>query len=439
MSVTAAPGDPSQARRLAVWGIAAATYATMIVTRSGPAIAADQISAAFAIPAVALGALFGAQYFAYMALQLPSGAFADSVGPRWMLGAGALLGGLGTLLFATTQSYHVAVAGRVMVGVGDAFIYLNALRLIGDWFRPYQYATWVGLLGVAGGLGTIFATAPLAIVLTRIGWRTCFTALGAVLIVCSAICMLWIRANPADVLPGRQHRTLRQALPSPRRSLGGLLAVARTAGVWPAFAAHAATVGPSVAFYAAWGVPLLLQQYGLNRIGAGTFLLLAGLGGMIGGPLIAYASDRVGRRRPFVLACTAASVAGWVSLAFFGGHPPLWLLFVIAAVGSVGASATVLVFAIAREINPRELTGIASGLINVGGYLCGSILQVVMGHALDSHWEGAMRDGARIYTAAGFANAFSLLAALALIAALVAIRIPETGRAARRQPVASPA
>jgi sugar phosphate permease len=326
-----------------------------------------------------------------------------------------------------------------MVGVGDAFIYLNALRLIGDWFRPYQYATWVGLLGVAGGLGTIFATAPVAIVLTHVGWRTGFTALGAVLIVCAAICMIWIRANPADVLPGRRHRTLRQALPSPRRSLGGLLAVARTAGVWPAFAAHAATVGPSVAFFAAWGVPLLLQEYGLNRIGAGTFLLLAGLGGMIGGPLIAYASDRVGRRRPFVLACTAASVAGWLSLALFGGHPPLWLLFVIAAVGSVGASATVLVFAIAREINPRELTGIASGLVNVGGYLCGSILQVVMGHALDSHWEGAMRDGARIYTAAGFANAFSLLAALALLAALVALRVPETGRAARRQPVASPA
>jgi len=422
-----------------VWAIAAATYATMIVARSGPAIAADQISAAFAIPAVALGALFGAQYLAYMALQLPSGAFADTVGPRWMLGAGALLGGLGTLLFATTPSYHVALGGRIMVGVGDAFIYLNALRLIGDWFRPYEYATWVGLLGVVGGLGSIFATAPLAIVLTHVGWRAGFSVLGGVLVACSAVCMLWVRANPADVLPGRQHRTLRQALPTPRRTWRGFVEVARNAGVWPAFAAHAATVGPSVAFFAAWGVPLLLQQYGLNRIGAGTFLLLAGLGGMIGGPLIAYASDRAGRRRPFVLACVAASVAGWITLALLGGHPPLWLLFVIAAVGSLGASSTVLAFAIAREINPRELTGIASGLVNVGGYLCGSILQVLMGHALDSHWEGAMRDGARIYTAAGFANAFSLVAVLALLASLMALRMPETGRAARRDAVATPA
>lgn len=97
-----------------------------------------------------------------------------------------------------------------------------------------------------------------------------------------------------------------------------------------------------------------------------------------------------------------------------------------------------LAFAIAREINPRELTGLASGLVNVGGYLCGSILQVVMGHALDSHWEGAIRDGARIYTGAGFANAFSLLAAVALLAALVALRVPETGRTAQRA-VASPA
>jgi MFS family permease len=439
VTATAAPEDPSQTRRLSVWAIAAATYATMIVARSGPAIAADQISAAFAIPAIALGALFGAQYFAYMALQLPSGAFADSVGPRWMFGAGALLGGLGTLLFATTHSYHVAVAGRIMVGVGDSFIYLNALRLIGDWFRPYQYATWVGLLGVAGGLGSIFATAPLALVLTHIGWRAGFSVVGAVLIVCAAVCMLWVRADPADVLPDHRHRTLRQALPSPRRTLSGFIAVARNAGIWPAFAAHAAMVGPSVAFFAAWGVPLLLQQYGLNRIGAGTFLLAAGLGGMIGGPLIAYASDRVGRRRPFVLACVAASVAAWIVLAALGGHPPLWLLFIIAAIGSLGASSTVLVFAIAREINPRDLTGIASGLVNVGGYLCGSILQVVMGHALDSHWEGAMHEGARVYTAAGFANAFSLLAALAALAALVALRVPETGRAAPRDAVPTPA
>jgi MFS family permease len=408
----------------------------MIVARSGPAIAADQISATFSIPAIALGALFGAQYFAYMALQLPSGAFADSVGPRWMFGVGALLGGLGTLLFATTHSYHIAVAGRVMVGVGDAFIYLNALRLIGDWFRPYEYATWVGLLGVAGGLGSIFATVPLAIVLTHVGWRPGFAVIGAVLIVFSAICMLWVRANPADVLPGHRHRTLREALPSPRATLSGFMTVARNAGVWPAFAAHAATVGPTVAFFAAWGVPLLLQQYGLNRIGAGTFLLAAGLGGMIGGPLVAYASDRIGRRRPFILACVTASVSGWVCLAFFGGHPPLWLLFAIAATGSVGASSTVLAFAIAREINPGNLTGIASGLVNVGGYLCGSILQVVMGHALDNHWAGAMRDGARIYTAGGFANAFSLLAVLAVLAAIVAFRIPETGRAARGDAVA---
>ena len=420
-----------------MWAIAAATYATMIVARSGPAIAADQISAAFSIPAVALGALFGAQYFAYMALQLPSGAFADSVGPRWMFGAGALLGGLGTLLFATTHNYHIAVAGRVMVGVGDSFIYLNALRLIGDWFRPYEYATWVGLFGVAGGFGSIFATAPLALVLTHAGWRTVFTVLGGVLILFAGVCVLWVRANPADLRPEHRHRTLRQALPSPRRTLSGFIAVARTAGVWPAFAAHASMVGPSVAFFAVWGVPLLLQQYGLTRIGAGTFLLAAALGGMIGGPLIAYASDRVGRRRPFLLSCVLTSALAWTALALFGGHPPLWLLFVIAAIGSVGASSTVLAFAVAREVNPPALTGIASGLVNVGGYLCGSILQVIMGHALDSHWEGLVRDGVRIYTAAGFANAFSLLAALAVLAALVAFRIPETGRARPRDTVAA--
>jgi sugar phosphate permease len=428
VSHDAGTGEAARTLRLVVWTVTATTYCTMIVARTGPSIAADQISAAFGIPAVALGALFGAQYFTYMLLQLPSGALADSVGPRWMLGLGALLGGLGTLLFATTHSYHIATAGRVMLGVGDAFIYLNGLRLIGNWFRPQEYATWLGLLGVAGGIGSLLATAPLALLLTRVGWRAGFVGVACALLLSSIACLAWVRSSPADVDPHRRHRSVREALPSPRRSFAAVLAVARNSRQWTVIAAHAALVGPSIAFFGVWAVPMLLQEYGLSRVSAGIFLMFATLGGLIGGPAIAYASDRLGARRPLLLACLVAATSCWIGVAVLGGRPPLWFLFVTATVTSVGAAGTVLAFAMAREVNPTSLTGTASGMVNVGGYLCGAVLQVVMGHALDSHWEGAILDGARVYTAGGFANAFSWVAVTCAVLTIVALRAPETGR-----------
>ena len=57
-----------------------------------------------------------------------------------------------------------------------------------------------------------------------------------------------------------------------------------------------------------WGVPYLMQVHGLGRAAAGASASLLLFGWALGAPSFGWLSDRMGRRRPVMLATTAAAL-----------------------------------------------------------------------------------------------------------------------------------
>jgi sugar phosphate permease len=412
-----------------MWGLGAVAYFGVMFERYSASPIVDRLMADFGVSAGSLGILAAAQLFTYALMQVPAGALADSLGPRRVLGMGAFFGGVGTLAFSLASNFELAIAGRVLLGLGDSVVFINVLRLQAEWFRPREYATLAGLTALSAGLGGLGATAPLALLVEAFGWRLPLAASGLALLGVAGLCWLLVRDRPAELgLPswaevdgetpylGRQSNL-------PRRSLGANLSiVVNNPQTWWAGLSHLALFAPYLALTTVWGVPYLMQVHGLSRSEAGALLGLAPLAYFLSGPLLGYVSDRLGRRRSPMLVVEVLLVGVWLALAI-SHRLPLSLTAALVFLGGIGGGACLLAFAAAKEANPPAVSGLATGFANVGGFGGGAALQVLVGLLLDLGWTGQEVSGARVYPAEAYGAAFVLLAATTLLAAFGTLRL----------------
>jgi MFS family permease len=120
-----------------------------------------------------------------------TGDLADRIGPRYVVGAGALLMGAGLLLTAQVHSLPMLfLSYGVCVGAAVACVYIPSVAAVGEWFKVRRdIALGIAISGI--GCGTLVA-APLAARLTvDIGWRHTFELFGwtsmVILLACAAL------------------------------------------------------------------------------------------------------------------------------------------------------------------------------------------------------------------------------------------------------------
>ena len=99
------PGEPPLTLAWLIWGLGALFYLAGFFQRVAPAVMTEELMRDFHISASGLGHLSGLYFYAYVAMQIPTGILADTLGPRKLLTAGCLVAGLGTLLFALSPGF----------------------------------------------------------------------------------------------------------------------------------------------------------------------------------------------------------------------------------------------------------------------------------------------------------------------------------------------
>ncbi|BDG59312.1 hypothetical protein caldi_04020 [Caldinitratiruptor microaerophilus] len=146
---------------------------------------------------------------------------------------------------------------------------------------------------------------------------------------------------------------------------------------------------------------------------------------VLGTVLTGHASAVFRRRKPFLLATATVGVTGWLALAALG-TPPLWLLdFLFAAVGWA-VSGFVAAFSVAKEVNLALSTGIATGVVNAGGFVGAALAQPFVGWLLDRSWAGQVSAGMRVYEPADYLGAQWVSVAIAAVAVVGALLSRET-------------
>ena len=327
----------------------------------------------------ALSAFTAVQLGVYLAMQVPVGLAADRIGPRRSLATGMAAIAAGEAIFALSGTLGAGLGGRALIGLGDAFVFVNVLRVAHTWFEPRRAAVLTALTSLLGALGQLLTTVPAHLALDRLGWTATFAGAAGLTALLAAGALGVLRDGPGGVA-GRDDAG--DAAPVAH---DGMLATLRTAwgqdrtrlGFW----AHFGLMTPFVTMTALWGYPWLVEAQGIARGTAATWLAVAVVSLALAAPVV----GRLGSRGPYMqermaLVTGTLLVAAWAAvLAWPGGMPPHALIVAALAVSGVGSAVSVVAFMLARAGNPAHVAGSATGLVNCGGFLAGSVAILLAG------------------------------------------------------------
>lgn len=409
------------------WAVMAGAFFLVFVHRYSVAAVADNLSSrvpmGLGLTGTALGNLASSYFLIYAIMQIPTGLLADSIGPRLSASAGMLVAALGAALAGLAPSYALLVIGRCLVGMGTAVIYVCTLRFQAEWFSLRHFSTMTGLTTVAGNIGAITAATPLALLVLWAGWRGSFLLLGSLSFVACILLFLMVRDTPGDAGVGS---TARRTRPEPQGLWRALIAVIRNRSTWLYFLIYFGAGAATFSFNGLWGMPYLMQVYGLTKDLASSRVLFVSLGVVFGGPLWGWVSDRLGRKKPIIALGAAVQTVLWVALLSpWGGKLPLPLLPIVLFLIGLFSIAFVLAFAGTKESNNPRYSGTAISVVNSGGFLGGAIANTLVGMALDAQWVGQAVNGARVYSLAAFHRAFILYPVMVGLAFVAACLLPE--------------
>ena len=416
----AADGAPRAGRRgargaWAAWALAVTAYLVAVFHRTSLAVASLAAERRFHIGSSLLATFVACQLGLYAALQIPSGAMADRFGPRRMLAVALVCLALGELLFGWGPGVGTALAGRALVGVGDGLTFLSVLRLVQNWFPASRYGLLSALTSLVGSVGQLVSTEPLRLSLVHLGWAPTFVGSAAVSAGAALVVAAFVRDRPASgaPLPLREH-------PQMRRSVAHAM---RVAGTWRGMWAHFALTGPFVVFTALWGYPYLVRAQHYSGTRASLALGLVVVSAVLSAPFVGVLIVRAPRARAHaVTGCGVVLLATWVCVLSCPGHVPAVLVLLLCVVTGVGGPTSVIGFDLAREANPPERGGAATGVVNIGGFSAAVVADLLIGWVLDVAGHGG-RD------AVGFRLA------LLAVPAVVVLGLVQFWRLGRRRPV----
>lgn len=424
-------------RRWIVWVPVALAFLANYFHRTATGVVADSLMRDFAIERAAeLGALASIYFYTYAAIQLPAGILADFCGPRRSLMLAMLVAAAGAVMFGASGSLPWLYAGRFLSSLGVGLLYVNLVKIHAEWFRPREFGTISGLAVLVANAGSLLAATPLAFIVEALDWRAAFYIIAAYSLAIAALCWLAVRDRPADVgLPSMAALDERErgiaaaaaAAPGGESVAACIGAVLGNRHTWPPVMAAACVYGVFMAFAGIWGVPYFMQVYGMSRVEASNLLLPLVAGNMVGGPLVGFLSDRLGYRRWPYTGAAALFLAAWLALTLWdGGRPPAWALYPIAVAVGMGMSGVTISVACVREVSPPHMTGIAAGFANAGPFVGAALMQPAFGWVLDSHWQGAMAQGVKVYPLSAYQSAFWLCAAVLAAGLALTLLIRET-------------
>ncbi|MGO4889471.1 MFS transporter [Anaerobacillus sp. MEB173] len=352
------------------------TYLLISSQRTAPGLITDQVMLDFNVTATTIGLLTSIQFFVYTGLQIPMGILADRYGPNFFLIAGAILTGVGTIIYSIGTHEFVLFFARIMIGIGDATIWVNMVLILSQWFNAKEFTRLIGVAAMTGSLGFLLATVPFSLWIDFLGWRAAFFSAGLVLCVCSILLYFILLKKPKQSVFIKSEKQHEKTLVLLRRLISNRQA-------WALFLCHFGIVGTYVGFISSWGVPYGMHVYGMTRSDASQLIMLGLIGALIGAPLGSWISSRLGTiKRPYIIVHIILLLS-WSVFLLFNGNPPLAMLTMLFFIIGLAYGANALTFAAVRQSFPIKESGIVSGFANTGGFLSAVLLPSIFGKVLD--------------------------------------------------------
>lgn len=391
-------------------------YFIIVSQRTAPGLISDQLMKEFHITASTIGALTSIQFLAYAALQIPIGILSDRFGSNRFLIVGTLLNGIGTFLYSLAPNEALLFVARLLVGLGDATIWINLVLILSQWFKVNEFVGLLGWAGMSGSFGSIMASVPFSSMIAAFGWRKPFLTFG-ILIIVTGILLYFVLVQ----WPKKWEVVEKPTLPKHEKrdkTITILRRLISSRQAWATFLCHFGIVGTYVGFIGSWAVPYGMSVYGMTRSGASQLIMIGLIGAIVGAPLTTWISGRMGSNKKPYLVVQIIIFLSWLSFLVCSGKPPYIMLIVLFLIIGYGNGASALTFAVVRKSFDIKEVGVVSGFANTGGFLSAVLLPSIFGKVLD-HFQHAPN-------AIGYQYGFLIPVLFSLLAILGGILIKES-------------
>lgn len=363
-------------RAWAIWTAAVAVYVLAVFHRTSLGVAGIMAAERFGISSSQLATFAMVQLLVYAAMQVPVGAALDQYGSRILLAAGVLTMTAGQAAFAFAHTFAAGLGARVLIGMGDAMIFVCVLRIAALWFPPMRAPLVTQITGFAGQIGALLAAGPLAAALHSVGWETTYLVAAGLGIVLGLVMWFVVVDSPNldEERDAVRLRAVTRALGEVWREPGTKL------GLWSHFTSQFAMN----VFVLLWGFPFLTKGQGLSEATASTLLSLMVVTIIVASPMLGmFTARRPHRRSVAVMVLIGAAITLWTVVLVWPGRAPLWLLLLLCIVVALGGPGSMVGFDMARSFNAPTRLGSANGIVNVGGYVASVTCIVGIGIVLD--------------------------------------------------------
>lgn len=364
-------------RAYLVWGFGVAAYVMAVLQRTSFGVSGLAATDRFQAGPAALSGFVVLQVVVYAAMQIPAGLLLDRLGSRTMIVTGALVMALGQALLAGTELLPLAIAGRVLVGAGDALTFISVLRLVPHWFAPRRVPLISQLTGMLGQLGQVLSAIPFLTLLRTAGWTPAYLSVAALGVLFATLAAAAIRNTPSGHTSDTASGGLREIGTQIRK-------VWAHPGTRLGFFSHMGTQFSVTTFALMWGIPYLVSAQGMSQSTAGVLLTVSVCAAMVAGPVLGTLSARYPLRRSWlVLTIICANATVWTIVLTLDHAAPAWLLVLLVVVISAGGPGSMIGFDFARMFTPTTSLGTAQGAVNIGGFLATLTVIETMGIVLD--------------------------------------------------------
>ena len=381
-----------------IWAAALGAYILAVFHRTSLGVAGLLAADRFDITAAQLSTFTVVQLAVYAVMQIPVGVLLDRFGAKRLILVGLALMTAGQLWFAYAGTFEAGVLARVLLGAGDAMIFISLMRLVALWFRVRQAPSVTQLTGMLGQVGALAAAAPLSYALARFGWTPTFATAASLGLAAIIAVLAVVKDSPysGQAIERIKVRalawTMRDIWQNPGTRLG--------------MYSHFTSMFGANVFGLLWGYPFLVAGQGLSSAVASSLIMLMTMTALVVGPV----TGRFVARHPYhrswvVLGIAVAIMVMWAVVLLWPGPAPLWLLAILVIVTAAGGPVSMVSFDMARTFHRPDRLGRATGVVNMGGFVASLAAMWLIGFVLDTVAPG----GPSTYTLDHFRVAMSVM------------------------------
>lgn len=367
-------------QRWVIFFVLAQVYILVYFYRVSLAVVARDVSRDLHLSPAQLGSLSSILFYVYAAAQIPLGPMIDRLGSRAVVTGCGVLTAIGAIMFSQAESMGGAMAARVLIGVGTSSVLMATFSLFSHWFTKQEFGRASGLMVAIGNLGNLAGTAPLALVVALIGWRSSFLATGVLQALATALVFFFVKDRPP--------KSPVDAEPTAHDRVGILEAWKQVLGnrdFWLLGALAFSWYGNYLAVQGLWGGPYLMEVLKLTRAETGRMLMFTSIGFIAG----SLAIDTVARKvmhsyKKTLLAGQLCLLLLMTSfLGFAESMSPIGLMLLFFALG-LAVSSGVMIYPIMRSMFPVRIVGTALTSLNFFVLMGAASSQQVMGVIIGS-------------------------------------------------------